>query len=100
MRRKNGNLEVKWKNDLTKMSFTKEMINETKAKKLKSREMKEGMKDDEGWWRIMKDDEGWMKKDEGWWFQAAERFCRQTDRRTFVIVESLLQPKNTNKKVP
>ena len=48
MRRKNGNLEVKWKNDLTKMSFTKEMINETKAKKLKSREMKEGMKDDEG----------------------------------------------------
>ena len=30
MRRKNGNLEVKWKNDLTKMSFTKEMINETK----------------------------------------------------------------------
>ena len=37
------------------------------------------MKDDEGWWRMLKDDEGWMKNDEGWWFQAVEGFCRQTD---------------------
>ena len=32
------------------------------------------MKDDEGWWRMMKNDEGWMKNDEGWWFQAVEGF--------------------------
>ena len=39
------------------------------AEKLKSREMKEGwwrmMRDDEGW---MNYDEGWMMNDEGWWF--------------------------------
>ena len=58
------------------------------AEKLKSREMKEGwwrmMKDDEGW---MNYDEGWMKNDEGWWFQAVGGFCRPTNERTFVIVE-------------
>ena len=44
------------------------------------------MKDDEGW---MNYDEGWMKNDEGWWFQAVGGFCRPTNERTFVIVESL-----------
>ena len=35
----------------------------------------------EEWWRMMMDE--WrMMKDEGWWFQAVEGFCRQTDRRT------------------
>ena len=44
--------------------------------------MKEGwMKNDEEWWRMMKD-EGWMKKDEGWWFQAVEGFWWLTNRRT------------------
>ena len=61
------------------------------AEKLKSREMKER------WWRMMKDDEGWMKTDEGWWFQAVEGFCRRTDRQTdqqtFVNVKSLLRLK-------
>ena len=33
----------------------------------------------EGW---MKNDEGRMMNDEGWWFQAVEGFCRQTDERT------------------
>ena len=39
----------------------------------------------EGW---MKNDEVWMKdewrmmKDEGWWFQAVEGFCFQTDGQT------------------
>ena len=27
-------------------------------------------------------DEGWKMNDEGWWFQAAKRFCFKTDRRT------------------
>ena len=59
--------------------------------------MKEGwMKNDEEWWRMMKNDEGWrmkdegwrMKdegwkmKDEGWWFQAVEGFCFTTDELT------------------
>ena len=49
------------------------------AKKLKSREMKEGwMKSDEGW---IKNYEGWRMNDEGWWFQVVEGFCRQTDER-------------------
>ena len=26
--------------------------------------------------------EGWMKNDVGWWFQAVEGFCFQTDKRT------------------
>ena len=47
------------------------------------------MKDDE--WMMM--NEGWMKNDEGWWFQAVEGFWLQTDPRTLVNVESLLQLK-------
>ena len=39
----------------------------------------------EEWWRMneewwMKNEEGWMRNDEGWWFQAVERFCRQSNR--------------------
>ena len=30
----------------------------------------------------MKNVEGWRMKDEGWWFQAVEGFCRQTNERT------------------
>ena len=33
----------------------------------------------EGW---MKNDEWWRVNDEGWWFQAVEGFCRQTNRQT------------------
>ena len=44
----------------------------------------------EGW---MQNDEWWRMKDEGWWFQAVEGFCRRMDGQTFVIVESLLQLK-------
>ena len=62
------------------------------AEKLKSCEMKEGwMKSDEGW---IKNYEGWRMNDEGWWFQAVEEFRWQTDKQTFVNVESLLQLKN------
>ena len=50
--------------------------------------------DDEGW---MKNYEGLMKNDEGWWFQAVEGFLGQTDgqmnEQTFVIVELLSQLK-------
>ena len=44
------------------------------------------MKDE---WRMMKNDEGWMKddgrwrlNDEGWWFQAVEGFWGQTNKQT------------------
>ena len=30
----------------------------------------------------MMKDEWWRMNDEGWWFQAVEGFCRQTDGRT------------------
>ena len=43
------------------------------AEKLTSREMKEG-------W--IKNDEGRMENDEGWWFQAVDGFWLQTDRQT------------------
>ena len=42
--------------------------------------MKEGWMKDE--WRMNEEwmkDEGWMMKDEGWWFQAVEGFCRLTN---------------------
>ena len=64
------------------------------AEKLKSREMKEGwMKNDEGWWRMVKGGEGWMKSDD---FKLLGGFALgQTDEQTFVIVESLLRLKVT-----
>ena len=71
------------------------------AEKLKSCEMKEGwMKDDE--WRMMNEEWWWMNV-EGWKFQAVEGFCdwltyrqtgKQTNKQTFVNVESLLRLKN------
>ena len=42
--------------------------------------MKEGwMNNDEEWWKM--NEEWWMMimKDEGWWFQAVEGFCFQTN---------------------
>ena len=30
----------------------------------------------------MENDEGWMINDAGWWFQAVDGFCRQTDEQT------------------
>ena len=45
-------------------SFYQTFMRNQQAEKLKSREMKEG------WWMVMQEDEGWMKNDEGWWFQA------------------------------
>ena len=54
------------------------------AERLKSLEMKEGwMKNDEGMkdeW--MKNDKGWRMKDEGWWFQGSDGFCRLKDKQT------------------
>ena len=73
-----------YKEDKAKIMPSK-MASKKHAEKLKSCEMK-----DEGW---MKNDEGWKMNDEGGWFQAVEGFCwltdKQTNRRTFVIVESL-----------
>ena len=47
--------------------------------KLKSLKVAKWRKDE---WRIMKGYEGWMKIDEGWWFQAVGGFCRLTNRLT------------------
>ena len=58
------------------------------AEKLKSHKMKDG-------WMIK--DEGWMMKNDDFKLLRGEGFCRQTDgqtdKQTFVIVESLLQLK-------
>ena len=50
--------------------------------KLKSLKVAKWRKDEWWWWMMIKGDEGWMKNDEGWWFQAAEGFWWRTDRLT------------------
>ena len=64
--------------------------------KLKSLKVAKWRKDE---WRMMKNDDGWMKNEE-WWFQAVEGFCFQmdvqTDKWTVVNVELLLQLKSNN----
>ena len=49
----------------------------------------------EGWWKMMKDDEGWWRMNEEWWRMMISSCWgvlvtdERTDGQTFVIVESL-----------
>ena len=88
----------------------KRLCNSNKLKSLKvAKWKKDESRMNEGWWRMMKDDEGWMKDDEGWmkndflscWGvlqvdrQTNKRTNKRIDKQTLVIVESLLRLNKT-----
>ena len=67
--------QTDWKtNQQMNVCYSRVAFSIEQAEKLKSREMKGG-------W--MKNDERWMMKDEGCWFQAVEGFWLMTDGRTY-----------------